>query len=250
MDVSEDLDGREAARYASERFFDTVAEQLTAARGANADTLQRAAEIVASTVAGDGLIFTFGSGHSQLLALEAAGRAGGFAGVQVILDPGFGRSEQLEGYGTTLLRDVAWSRRDCLIVISHSGRNPAAIEVALAGRASGLRVVAITALDYSRASRSRHSSGRRLFEAADVVLDTHGVPGDATVAIEGVEVRTGPTSTIVGAALLNAVMVAAVAVLARSGVEPPLVRSYNLEGSEANNDRVQARYRGRVTNAI
>lgn len=232
------------------RFLDTVVDQLAAARAANAGSIVRAASIVAASVRADGIIHLFGSGHSQLLVLEAAGRAGGFAGVQAIWDPGLGRAEQVEGYGTSLVHDLAWEPRDCLFVISHSGRNPSPIEVATAGRSAGLPVIGVTAVAYSTASVSRHSSGLRLFEVVDVVLDTCGFPGDAAVAVDGVEVRTGPTSTIVGASLIDAVMVETVTQLAAAGVEPPLVRSYNLDGSEAHNARHMARYRGRITSVI
>lgn len=212
----------------ADRFLDTVTDQLARARMVNQDGIGQAARMVAATVRGDGIIYLFGSGHSALLALEAAGRAGGFAGVQPIWDPAIGRAEQVEGYGSVLAREVNWEPRDCLFVISHSGRNSAPIEVALAGKTAGLPVVGITALEYSKASASRHSSGKRLFEIVDVIIDTCGVPGDAAIAIDGVAVRTGPTSTIIDAALLDAVVVEAVANLAAAGVEPPLVRSYNL----------------------
>jgi len=234
----------------ADRFLDVVTEMLARARATNGEAIGRAARMVAATVQGDGIVYLFGSGHSALLALEAAGRAGGFAGVQPIWDPTIGRAEQVEGYGSVLAREVDWEPRDCLFVISHSGRNPAPIEVAMAGKAAGLSVAAITALDYSRSSVSRHSSGKRLFEVVDLVIDTGGVPGDAAVSIEGVALKTGPTSTIIGAALLDAAFVEAVALLAASGVEPPLVRSYNLEGSDPINTRANARYRGRVVKVI
>ena len=234
----------------ADRFLDVVTEMLARARVTNGEAIGRAARMVADTVQGDGIVYMFGSGHSALLALEAAGRAGGFAGVQPIWDPTIGRAEQVEGYGSVLAREVDWEPRDCLFVISHSGRNPAPIEVAMAGKAAGLSVAAITALAYSRSSVSRHSSGKRLFEVVDLVIDTGGVPGDAAVSIEGVALKTGPTSTIIGAALLDAAFVEAVALLAASGVEPPLVRSYNLEGSDPINTRANARYRGRVVKVI
>ena len=235
------LDPSNGSGAGADLFLDTVTAQLAEARAVNGDAIRRAAEMVAATVRGDGIVYLFGSGHSALLALEAAGRAGGFAGVQPIWDPAIGRAEQVEGYGSVLVRDLGWEPRDCLFVISHSGRNPAPVEVALAGKAAGLPVVGITALDYSRSSVSRQSSGKRLFEVVDLVLDTRGVPGDAAVSIQGVAVKTGPTSTIVGAALLDAVIVEAVAILAAAGVEPPLVRSYNLEGSDPINERANAR---------
>jgi len=232
------------------RYLDSIDERLARMRGANAASIPAAAAIIANTVEHDGIIRLFGSGHSQLLALEAAGRAGGFAGVQVIFDQGMGRAERLEGYAATLVRDMVLEARDCLVVISNSGRNPAPIEMAMIGRSSGLPVIAITALDYARQSASRHSSGKRLHELCDVVLDTCGAPGDAVIAIEGAAVAAGAVSTVLGAALLDAVLVEAVAELVRRGVDPPLVRSYNLEGSEANNALAFGRYLGRVTQVI
>jgi uncharacterized phosphosugar-binding protein len=232
------------------RYFDAIEERLADLRRANASSIPAAAAIVADTVERDGIIRLYGSGHSQLLALEAVGRAGGYAGVHVIFDPGWGRAEQIEGFAATLLRDEVFEPGDCLIVISNSGRNPAQIEVAMAGRAAGLPIIAVTALDYARHSRTRHSSGRSLHELADVVLDTCAPPGDAILEVEGAAVPTGATSTVLGAALLNAVLVESVAELVRRGIEPPLVRSYNLDGSEAHNERVMARYRGRVRPTI
>jgi len=239
-----------ASATTATRYLDAIDELLARAREANRDSIPAAASIVADTVEGDGVIQTFGSGHSQLLALEAAGRAGGYAGVQVIFDPGMGRSEKVEGYARSLLRDQVLDPRDCLIVTSNSGRNPAPIEMAIAAAEAGLPVIAITALDYARSSRSRHSSGKHLHDLADVVLDTCGPPGDAVLRIEGAPVAAGAISTVIGAALLNAVLVESVAELVRRGVEPPLVRSYNLDGSEAHNEKMFARYRGRVNTVI
>ncbi len=232
------------------RYLDAIDTLLARARKANRESIPAAAKIVADTVQNGGLVFTFGSGHSQLLALELAGRAGGYAGVQVVFDPGMGRSELVEGYSPTLLRDLVPEPRDCLIVASNSGRNPSPIEMAMEGRRIGMPVIAVTALDYSRTRSSRHSSGKLLYQLADVVLDTGGPPGDAILPIEGAPVNSGATSTVLGAALLNAVIVESVAELVRRGVEPPVVRSYNLDGSEAHNERMFERYRGRVVTVI
>ncbi len=237
--------GTEAAATAS-RYLDAIDELLARARRSNQESIPAAAAIVATTVERGAIIQTFGTGHSQLLALEVAGRAGGYAGVQVIFDPGMGRSEQVEGFATTLLRDLVWGPNDCLIVVSNSGRNPAPIDIALEGRRAGLPLIAVTALDYSRSSQSRHSSGKRLFELADVVLDTCGAPGDAAIQLEGSSLRVGPTSTVVGAALLQAVLAAAAEELLLRGLQPAVFRSQNTDDAAANNDALRARYRGRV----
>ncbi|HEX6140344.1 MAG TPA: sugar isomerase domain-containing protein [Candidatus Limnocylindria bacterium] len=230
----------------SDRYFLALDEILARVREANRDSIADAAAIVADTIAADGIVHAFGSGHSQLLAIELAGRAGGLAGIQVILDPGQGKAETLEGYAATIVRDYAFEPRDCLIVISNSGRNPSPIEMAMMGREHGMKVIAVTAADFSRSVSSRHSSGRRLLDLADVVLDTRGAAGDAAVHIEGAPADVGPTSTVVGAALLNAVMAEAVAELVRRGVPPPILVSQNTDNFAEHNEALRRRYAGRI----
>ena len=229
-----------------ERYFETVQRILAQVREANRESIPAAARIVAETIERDGIVHVFGSGHSQLLAVEIAGRAGGLAAIEVIFDPGQGKAEVLEGYAATLLRDYVLQPPDCLIVISNSGRNAAPIEMARIGRDAGLKVVVVTALDFSRSVISRHSSGAHLYELADAVLDTCGAAGDAAVRVAGAPADTGPTSTVIGAALLNAMLVQAVAELVRRGVEPPIFVSQNVDNSRQRNDALRARYRGRV----
>ncbi len=227
------------------RYREVVLDQLQRAFEANRDAIPAAARLIADAVARDRIVHVFGSGHSQLVALDLVGRAGGLAGVNPIFDPLFGRAERLEGFAPVLLAAHAFHPGDVLIVISHSGRNPAPIEVALHGRQHGLPVIAVTAVAFSRSISSRHSSGKRLFEIADVVLDTLGAPGDAAIPLDG-ELYVGPTSTVVGAALLQAVIAEAAARLMDHGIRPPLFRSGNLEGSDAYNRELRARYGGRV----
>ena len=229
-----------------ERYLDTLERLLAQVRETNRDSLPEAAHAVADTVGRDGLIHVFGSGHSELLAMEIAGRAGGLACVQVIIDPGHGKAETIEGYAATLLRDIPFEPRDCLVVISNSGRPASPIEVALAGRAAGLKVIAVTAASFCRSLASLHSSGQRLCDIADVVLDTCGAAGDAAIDIPELTTSIGPTSTSIGAALLHATMVEAVAELVRRGIEPPIFVSQNTDGTGDHNERLRARYRGRV----
>ncbi|MCS7351485.1 MAG: SIS domain-containing protein [Anaerolineae bacterium] len=228
------------------RYREATIDQLQRAFEANRETIPLAARLIAEAVAGDRILHVFGSGHSQLVALDIAGRAGGFANVNPIFDPLFGRAERLEGFVSVLLSAHTFHPGDVLIVISHSGRNPAPIEVALHGKQHGLPVIAVTAVAFSRSLPSRHSSGKRLFEIADVILDTLGAPGDAVIPLDA-DLSVGPTSTVIGAALLQAVISEAAAQLLNRGVRPPLFRSGNLEGADAYNQELRSRYRGRVT---
>jgi uncharacterized phosphosugar-binding protein len=229
-----------------ELYFDTLDRILGQVREANVESLPAAARIVADTVERDGLIHVFGSGHSELLAMEVAGRAGGLAGIQVIIDPGHGKAEMVEGYAATLIRDTPFEPRDSLIVISNSGRPASPIEMAIAGREAGIHVIAVTALAFCQSVSSLHSSGQRLCDVADTILDTCGAAGDAAIELPGVTTAIGPTSTAVGAALLNAMMTEAVAELVRRNVDPPIFVSQNTDGSKDHNESLRVRYRGRV----
>lgn len=232
------------------RYLNAVIDLLQRVAEANEEAVRAGAGILADVIARQGLVHVFGSGHSQLLALEIQARAGGLVPVQVIYDPTFGKAETVEGYAVSLLRDYELSRGEAMIVISNSGRNPAPIEIAMAARERGLSVIALTAVEFSRSVSSRHSSGKRLFELADVVLDTMGGPGDALVRVEGLDVPVGPSSTVVGGALINELMVVTTEELVRRGFEPPVLRSQNLDGSEVHNQRVMAAYWGRIRRVI
>lgn len=229
-----------------ERYFDAVDEILRRVRDANREAIPAAASVLADTIAADGIVHAFGSGHSQLLAIELAGRAGGLAAIQVILDPGQGKAETIEGYAATVLRDYELEPRDCLVVISNSGRNASPIEMAMLAHERGLKVIGVTAADFSRSVSSRHSSGNRLLDVSDIVLDTCGAAGDAAVHIDGAPSDAGPTSTVVGATLLNAVVVEAIAELVLRGVEPPVLVSQNTDNFKEHNEAVRRRYRGRI----
>lgn len=220
-----------------------------------AESMERAAQAVADAIAADGLIHFFGCGHSHLLCEEVFFRAGGLACVHPILDSGLMlhegavRSSDLErmaGYGSLLVRRHRILPHEVLVVISTSGRNPVPVEVAQYGREQGATVIALTSIAYSQSQPSRHASGMRLCDAGDIVIDNHIPPGDALLSVEGFGVPFGPASTAIGAATIQQVLARAVALLVERGVEPPVFRSGNLDGADAHNMALVARYRGRV----
>jgi len=150
--------------------------------------------------------------------------------------------ERETGRAKNLLSRYAVGAGDVLIVISNSGRNAVPIELALGGRSRGATVIVLTSLQHSLAHSSRHSSGKRLMDVADVVLDNGGVEGDATIEVAP-GVVMGATSTAVGAALLQALAAEAAFRAARAGWKPEVYRSSN-GGGEEQNARYLAEYRG------
>jgi len=216
---------------------------------ANTPAVAAAGEAIGRSVAAGGVLHTFGSGHSEILARELIGRSGGLVGVSGIFDPGAGLAENIVGYGQRLVerydRHYGLHAGEVIIVISNSGKNVSPIEVALFAKAKGLTVVGLCALAMSRTAPTLHPSGKRLHEIADHVLDNGGVPGDASIEVEP-GIRAGPTSTLTGALLLNQLQLAAIEWLRANGHPLPILKSQNLPGGEAHNDALVARYRGRI----
>jgi len=117
------------------------------------------------------------------------------------------------------------------------------VQLALDARDAGVYTIAITSVTYSSAETSRHPSGKRLFEVCDLVIDNHGCIGDAELEIEGFDGKVSPTSTVTGAAIINAIVAEAVAEFVARGVEPPVFMSANLDGGDEYNARIMERYR-------
>ncbi len=223
-------------------YFQQVTTQLEAVLEGQRDVLHQAAETWAAAIAADRMIYVFGSGHSRLIAGELYWRAGGLASVMVLDDPTEGAAERLEGYAAAITDPYDFGEGDVLIVISNSGINAVPIEVAREGKARGATVQAITALEHSLKAASRHSSGRRLFEIADQVLDTQGPYGDAAIAVSGREWRVAATSTVVSVTILEAIVAQTAELLVERGVEPPVLVSSNVPEGDAHNEQLGRRY--------
>jgi uncharacterized phosphosugar-binding protein len=206
------------------------------------ESIRQSATFVGDTILAGGLVYTFGSGHSQLLSQEVHARAGGLYPVMQIVDPLWGRAERIEGLGEILLSGLPLKAGETIFVISNSGRNPEPIEVAMLARQMGLHVIVVTSLTHSMSVTSRHSSGKKLYELGEVVLDTGAPAGDASLSFKGLDVKAGAVSTVLGAAVLNAVMVEAIQYILDKGGKPPVLMSANLDGNEEYNAGVMANY--------
>lgn len=237
----------------ADSYFSTTLDLLQRARTANAATLTRCGAQIGESMAHGGVLHTFGSGHSEIIAREIIGRAGGLMPVSGIFDPGLGFSENVVGYGTRLAerydRQYGLHSGEVVIVISNSGKNASPIEVALYAKAKGLTVIALTALSMSTTATTVHPGGRNLHAIADHVLDNGGVPGDAIVEVAPDQLA-GPTSTLVGAMLLNLLALEAMTWLRDHGHALPVLRSQNVPGGMEANLELAQRYRTRLSKLI
>jgi len=226
---------------------------IAAARDKNCATISAVAPIIGESLATGGMLHVFGSGHSEVLAREIIGRAGGLVCINGIPDPTAGFVENLVGYGTELV--ARYDRRhelrtgETILVISNSGKNSAPIEVALYAKAKGLHVVALCSEQMSRSTPTVHPSGKRLHEIAEWTLDNLGVRGDTLVPL-GEGEMSGPTSTLVGAMLLNLLMLEICTWMQAQGHPLPLLRSQNLPGAIEHNRRVAEPYKHRLSKQL
>ncbi|WP_269526159.1 SIS domain-containing protein [Coraliomargarita parva] len=238
----------------AQNFFELSNSLQANAYNQNLEVLKSAGKMIARSIAADGVLHTFGSGHSQILAAEIERRAGGLVPVSSINDPADGWPEQIPGYGKRLFQRYAYQydvqAGDVVLVISNSGRNASPIEVAMEAKENGLKVIALTSLEMSKATNSRHPSGKKLYEIADYVLDNGGVPGDAAIDAPGFAYKVGPTSTMSGALLLNLLNMEIIENLIALGVTPPTYVSQNADGGAEHNEALATKYRHRIRRPI
>ncbi|MBU2665255.1 SIS domain-containing protein [Actinoplanes bogorensis] len=217
-----------------------------------------AAEILTEAVRNGGVIQAFGCGHSEALAMEIAGRAGGLVPTNrialrdIVLYGGSPMSELADPMverGTEIahrLYELAPIKPDdAFVIASNSGINGAVVEMALLVKERGHKLVAITSAEHSAGVASRHPSGRKLGEIADVVLDNGAPYGDATIPLPGGG-AVGAVSSITAALLAQQIVTEVVARLIDAGITPPVYLSDNVPGGKEHNAEIEARYAGRI----
>lgn len=239
------------------QFFDAAIGLLNRVRDEEAQNIAAAGAAIADAVAAGGRLFAFGAGHSSLAAQDIVYRAGGLALMNLLAVPGtvgvdvmpatLGSAlERVDGLAAAVLDSSPAKPGDVLVIISLSGRNALPVEMAMNARALGLKVIGVTSVAYARETKSRHVSGTYLKDHCDIVLDSKIAVGDAELTAEGIEAPFAPASTVVTSALVQAVMATAAGDLAERGIEPPLLRSGNVDGGHEWNGRVMTEYRDRI----
>ncbi len=227
----------------AQNYMKAVRERLDAIASQQLEAIGQAAAAIVETIEAGGLVFLFGTGHSHMLAEEGHYRAGGLAAVCPVLHSSLmlhegavtsSKMERTSGLGPAVLSRYHPTPKDVLVIFSNSGVNTVPVETALAAKEIGLKVIAVIARDYA-AQVPVGPSGKKLADVADIVLDNHGVPGDALVQLENSELRFGPLSTIAGAFILNAVLTEAVWRINEKGAVPPIYISANMPGAKEHN---------------
>jgi uncharacterized phosphosugar-binding protein len=259
------------SRYPSARFAEralvaidstsllsVIRGQLDTIEATQGAAIAEAADLIAASLAAGGVLQVFGTGHSEALAMELSGRAGGLIPTNklalrdivllggrdaaVLEDPKAERDSSLAGEVWDL---APIEPGDVVVIGSQSGGNGAIVEMAVIARAAGHPVVAVTSRAHSAAIDSRHPSGKRLFELADVVIDNGSPYGDSVLDLP--DGGTVCAISSIGNAVVAQLLVAEItARLIAGGVEPPIYLSANIAEGDAHNDRWEARYAGRI----
>ena len=221
---------------------------------AQQEQLLVAAQILGQALASNQWLYAFGTGHSHLIAEEIFYRAGGLARACPILDERFmlhkdaiqaTYNEREEGRARQILNNYKVEAGDVMVVISNSGRNAVPIEMALESRKMGAKVISITNFSQGKAWPSRHSSGLKLDQVADIALDNCGIEGDAVLNFPGLPGRIGPTSTSTGAMILNLIIVQAQAIATELGNPPEIYISSNTSGDD-HNEKLLQKYKDKI----
>jgi uncharacterized phosphosugar-binding protein len=238
-------------------YLDAAAAILQRIRETQLPAIEAAATICTRSIAGGGLVHTFGSGHSRMMVEEMFPRHGSFPGFHAIVELSLTYHNQVvgangqrqamflehvEGLGRTILRNFVLTPPDAFLIYSNSGVNEVVVEVALVARELGLPVIAVVSLEHCLASAPRHSCGKRLTDLADVVIDNGTPAGDAMVRVAGLADPVGPGSTIGGAAVTNALKCLVAEQLAALGQPPIVLTSALLIGAEQAARQFEAAY--------
>jgi uncharacterized phosphosugar-binding protein len=219
--------------------------------------IDEASRLCAASIGGGGVVHTFGTGHSRIPVEELFPRYGSYPGFHPIVELSMtfhtevvganGQRqamfiERVEGLAEQILANFTLRPTDTMMIFSASGRNAVPIEMAMQARQAGLPVIAVTALAESQAGEVRHSSGTRLMDHADVVIDLCTPAGDALCDVPGLDVPVGPGSTLAAVAIVNEIKVRVAEILTHEGRMPPILTSAALVGTDESAKRFEAAY--------
>ncbi len=242
---------------AAQEYYDRTISLLENLRKTQIPHVEAAAEICAERIAKGGLVFLFGAGHSRMMCEEMTPRQGGFVGFYALVEDAVSSHasivgtnglrgplylEKYEGYAEEILKSFKFGPDDAFILISTSGIRPLIVEMAMGAKERGMPVIAMVSREHGEQSPAAHSSGKKLMDVADVVLDNHCPPGDCVLELEGMEWRTGPTSTVTGGMLMNMLRVEVAERLLARGIKPEVLPSHQFVGNTSADEQLDRFY--------
>ncbi len=239
------------------RTYFEKAKEVVAKLESQLPAIEQAAEICANSIANGGLVFLFGNGHSRMLCEEMTPRQGCYVGWVAMVELSLSNHanivgtnglraplylEKYEGYAEEILKGFRFGAHDSMIVISTSGIRPVIVEMAMGAKRRGLPVIGVVSRQHCDQSKPAHSSGMKLTDVSDVILDNQCPPGDCVLELDGLEWRTGPASTVAGATLMNMLRCETAERLLARGYTPVMLPSHQFIGNTSAEEQLQRFY--------
>ena len=233
-----------------DQYFKAIIELQQRVMASQRPVLLEISEKMAEAIAADKKIFAFGTGHSHMLAEEGFCRAGGLAAVvpiffsALMLHEDIPLSAQLErtpGLASGLLDRAKVQKGDMIFVFSNSGVNHLPVEMVIESKKRGLTTVSMGSLAFAQKA-PLSALKKRLVDVADYYIDNGGIAGDGMVEIPGVEWKVGPSSTVIGAMLWNALVTETTRLVQARRGDAPVCASQNMPGAIAHNAKVAEKW--------
>lgn len=221
------------------------------------EAINKASGLMADAVENGSKLFAFGCSHSSLPVQDVVYRAGGLMIMNPIYAPGIAHLdvrpititsgiEKLSVYAKVILDNQPIDKGDVLIIISVSGRNAVPIEMAQIAQERGIKVIGITSRKYTEGVKSRHPSGKKMYEFADIVIDNKVEKGDAMLSADGLGHKFTPASGITSSAIMHCLTSATIEKLLDRGITPPVFIAANVDGGAEHNLALLDKYKDRI----
>ena len=224
--------------------------------------IQEAARICSNCINNDGVIQVFGTGHSVGFGMELRNRVGNLVPVHQLdmsdfvirkmvsleeFKNPYSLFERKEGIAEQLYNLYDIHKQDVFIIISNSGINGVVVDLAILAKEKGHPIIVVTSWQHTSSEISRHPSGYKLYELADVIIDNCGPKGDAFLETGNGEEKIGSVSSITGALIAQVFTQECILLL-----EEPLpiwheeISTYDKE----HNETMYNKYKGRISGGL
>ena len=248
----------------AKQWLDNVRGIMDTIEQTQMENIRKAAEVMADSIERGRWVHTFGCGHATLPIEEMYPRIGGFVGFHPMIElplsffthitgemgvHQFVFLERVEGYGVEIMKGYNFDARDTMWLFSHSGINNVNIDVAIEAKKKGMKVVAFGSAAAAKGKQTRHSSGKTIFDVADIVVDTCAPVEDASVPLKNHQDKIGPVSTMAFVTCVWLTVTTIAEILADRGVKLFIHPSHNVPGDTTAKQRLEealAEYKRRV----